>query len=486
MPPWQFSVLLGPFDYAGNDNVSLVHQVKGKIMTGSHEDYAGDRYCMHKNFLGSIFLPPFDSTKDSTGMFPVYKMNGIHRRERYPQWSTASFDVSHFLSNREPSFSQQFSFDMRVDPKHPVRNEGYGRFKIRGKLVGNRFLTGYAIDMFTCNRYGQFIRGTSSYIVEGVFGSKYNYCTYGSKSASGLSSWDNFDLAEPGDLTLSPPTQYSAQFRPTFTKAHELNHIGLVDQKTLLDNFYPDLVYKDPDDFGDLAQDCVEQLKYVAVNTLAFVNELRDVANLLPKIGSLKNPKTWGGLVLSYKYGARLTYADTVALTQGIHDAKEATRLPREKSVITGRFQGSTMGAINVNQSSHYKVLADTFPNDAMELIRSMDSWGLWPSTLRMWDMIPLSFVIDWQLNVSSVLGRIDTYTMAQYYNVLAVCRSRKVICDVPCFVAFPWLQGIGSFQEVYYLRTTQKHLDLPRFRMDSAGQLKNYVELFSLIVTRS
>jgi len=240
----------------------------------------------------------------------------------------------------------------------------------------------------------------------------------------------------------------------------------------------------DPYVFGDLAQSCAESMRFTDVNSLSFVKELREVSSLIPKIGSLKNPKTWANAYLCLRYGIKLTAADIKAYCDSFARLKAEVPLWYNQSVThASKRYGIQLRGIGGTAEHHYKIVYYATPDDAMEIIRFLDSSGFYPTLTRDWDMIPLSFVLDWGVNVSSLLERLDARMMLQYYTVLSVVRSTKIVFTVPVETLVPGTPYRGMVTQTYYKRHVGNTLDLPTPRFDAPQEFHNWVDLTALIV---
>lgn len=251
--------------------------------------------------------------------------------------------------------------------------------------------------------------------------------------------------------------------------------------------FYPALVNQQELVYGDLCQAAIERARTVDVNTLSFMAELRDLKSIFPKFGSWKDPKMWANLYLCYKYGARLTYADIKELLTGIHAAFTKSRdLGAYSAVRSSKLFTGTYKSLPYTDQYRYKISYRPYPNDVMNVVRALDSWGLYPTLTRDWDLIPFSFVVDWVANISSLLERLDARMMADYYDVVAVTRSRKISFTLPVTDLVPNWPGVGTITLSRYTRDTTPILDLPKVRFDGdVDGFSNWAELTSLVIAR-
>lgn len=96
---------------------------------------------------------------------------------------------------------------------------------------------------------------------------------------------------------------------------------------------------------------------------------------------------------------------------------------------------------------------------------RNLRSWGIIPRLEQVWDLIPLSFVIDWIVNISSLLERVDLSTDREMLRVLQVTYSRKF--SLSCLVE---LSDLGFRDEIADITLYERDVSyaLPRLTYSS------------------
>jgi hypothetical protein len=254
------------------------------------------------------------------------------------------------------------------------------------------------------------------------------------------------------------------------------------------DLFLPAIIPQVDYVWQDLCQSCVDQARAVDVNSLSFMSELRDIASLVPKFSGWTNPKTYASAFLAFKYGITLTLKDLDALASGIARARataiEGSKLHSAK--YARRRTGGVFHGYGYTDEYHYKLITEPYPDDVMNLVRSLDSWGFYPTLTRDWDMVPFSFVLDWVINISQVLEQIDTGLLLQYYIILEVCRSRKVVIDLPISKLCPGLELVGNVTATHYVRTVGQQADPPLPHFTGQKEFTNYAELTALLIALS
>lgn len=465
-----FSVLIGPISSSGGgfSIPRTITSLKGVIDTSAIKDEQGDRNCNHRQISGDCFALPFDTflvadTPGTVNLIPNY----------YFMYGSRQIFFSHII---QPGGSAR----AKVHEEHYPDKSGPVDWDFRAVFSGMTGSVGFSIG------YRDSKPTTRSAV---YYDLTFTDLSFGKgRRRTSRMYFSKFESYSPLPVTAGAVESITGYY-PTDVPGKvnaAIASLGYVPNPTTSENFIPDLVDDDMFLWGDLSQNCLDQLRYVDVNTISYVNELRDVTRMIPKMGSIRNPKTWANAFLCLRYGLNLTVQDTLALRDGVRKCLQTIKeAPLWHSVASSRISRGFIGTIPYTAEYHYKVYYEPYPNDAMGLIRSMTNWGVYPTLKNCWDLIPLSFVIDWFVNVSSLLGRIDSTLYSQYYTVLSVCRSRKITMDLPVshLVSSPLWQGMVTLTA--YQRNFGFTLDLPVYRVDELRTFHNYAEALALIVQR-
>jgi hypothetical protein len=192
-------------------------------------------------------------------------------------------------------------------------------------------------------------------------------------------------------------------------------------------------------------------------NMLALIPDLRNIGkstvnSVLDVMKSGKNPRRLASAWLSNRYGDQLTFSDMKSLFAGF--TRSAWHNTRHARFLRGRSRRQSVspdGKIHYAFSCQVAVVPKDY-NAAMSAIRKAYEWDYYPSLGNMWDLVPLSFVVDWFVDVSSIFEDLDRMVQARYYNVVCVLLTVKAStgCDT--------LSGVNLS---FYDRTTTKELSL-------------------------
>jgi hypothetical protein len=139
---------------------------------------------------------------------------------------------------------------------------------------------------------------------------------------------------------------------------------------------------------------------------------------------------------LSTQYGDKLSVSGLASLIKSIDKAFLTVPSAGHRPYILGksRASGSTVvDLIPISWSCATNLaLKPKDYNTLMRLIRNLMSWDAYLTLQNVWDAIPLSFVVDWFVNVGDILNSIDRMVAARYYDVAATLNSVKSTSSSP------------------------------------------------------
>ena len=248
--------------------------------------------------------------------------------------------------------------------------------------------------------------------------------------------------------------------------------------------------------WGDLADESAQNAQALDINSIAYARdlvELRHSADAFIALARGKvTAKKLASAYLSFKYGLRLFLKDSRELTDAlVRERRSNTKnfsVCRAKSSCTIPGLISPLKGLSIRDEYYYKVYYSPVDDKFLSLIRTMQDWDMLPTLQNVWDLIPLSFVVDWFTDFSTTLGRIDANTYYNTLRVLGAIKTRKTcIWSIPVDrLSLPtgcvWSGNIGLD---IYRRNLSPVLDLPLFRIGSPDPFHNIVELGAIIVQR-
>lgn len=235
-------------------------------------------------------------------------------------------------------------------------------------------------------------------------------------------------------------------------------------------------------------------------NLIAYWGDLLTMRGEIEGLGQLLrsafSAKGTVSLWLSGRYGMRLTASDTKSLVTGfrrkltsVYNAMTETVYDVQRSRSSGSRSFTTPSRVtNAEVTRNYKVYYTPRPGSLLSSVRKLMEWDIWPSLENCWDLVPYSFVIDWFVDVSSLLASIDSAVMAMYYDVESVVSSEKSVetIDADWFSQY---SGLDTFNVVVTRYSRGISHRLPPLQLSlQAGHLStvNWVDGLSLIIQRS
>lgn len=482
--------LVGPYNPRTLEaSEDLYDTIDGSITTGP-SDIVGDRSCTHRALEGDVHYLPFAFTditeaKELRQCFSaVGSLLGPTSQKKETVWFSdvvsPGEDIVHSIPFRE---------------KNSYGYWYYGTYTLRAFMKGNASLVGWALEYFQCDKAGIPLRSYRDIVLintsysSDFFKASYTYVinSHNVSSLEYASLLKKFTSVLPHYVSAtSAADKYSFAYVPFKDTCR--NDIMSLKKLTSTGQFLPDLVTDDKFVWGDLCQQCIDKANYVNVNVLQFIHEFRNIKKLLPKIGKVRDPKTWANAYLWFRYGLTLTIKDMRQLSDAIssmltdshnYDYWTARRLYASKSLLVN------LGKYVASVSYHYKITYAPYPSLVMNIINETRKWGIYPTLKNAWDFIPYSFVVDWFISVQDMLGQLDEYINYQYFDVRAVCKSRKCSITVPVRSLLSSTSSIGYVVETAYDRRVKPTLDLPRVRLGLPSGFHNYAEFTALLVQR-
>jgi hypothetical protein len=185
---------------------------------------------------------------------------------------------------------------------------------------------------------------------------------------------------------------------------------------------------------GEVQAEAFDSLMRFDGNMLALFGDLRNIgkstaSGLLDLMHGVKNPRRLARAWLSARYGDKLTYQDLKSLFEGF--TRDHWRRSRVTQYLFGRSR-RTVSALHYDGkqfSVRLNCQIALQPKDynlLMKQVRSAYEWDYYPSLANMWDLVPLSFVVDWFVDVSSIFEDLDRMVQARYYSVVCAINTVK------------------------------------------------------------
>jgi hypothetical protein len=230
---------------------------------------------------------------------------------------------------------------------------------------------------------------------------------------------------DPSPRILGAPRyQTTSLDRVIETSRHQFAFMDSVAQNRL-DALLPELHAKSFDQLKKFDGNLFVLLSKLSGMGLTSLSSLAEFAESDLTLSSLSST------YLASRYGDRLSISGFADLVKSIDDNLLSLRGP-ECPWVSGKHRiiNDTMATGLGLVDGWYSTNIAVEPNDAnalMSTVRHLYEWGGYPTLSNVWDAIPLSFVVDWLVNVGDIFESIDRMVYARYYNVVGVMNSFKV-----------------------------------------------------------
>jgi hypothetical protein len=157
------------------------------------------------------------------------------------------------------------------------------------------------------------------------------------------------------------------------------------------------------------------------------------IQSIVDFAGSEMGLRDAASLWLSSRYGDRLSVSGLEDLIRSIDREFLTIRLHTVPWVEGSARRPLTLfdedrGVTATGYLSSRIALKPKDYNTAMRVIRNAYEWDWMPTLGNTWDAIPLSFVVDWFVNVGDIYASLDRLVAARYYDVLGVLNTVKVV----------------------------------------------------------
>lgn len=225
--------------------------------------------------------------------------------------------------------------------------------------------------------------------------------------------------------------------------------------------------------FGQLSNDCATKGgRAIATSSAQYLIELNQIASILSPFTTLmrgawtakKIASSW----LSYNYGTQQTLKDTYAIISGI--IRTSGLKVRDYDVLRSRdFLDQVLpNDVRVTGYRALTIYYRPISGWLLDTYRALRRWGLEPSLSLAWNLVPLSFVVDWLLPIGNMLEHVDSTGFTDSLEIIeSVCTS-KFSFEIPASI----LLGEGSSGyatiTVYDRSILNGEMPKPEFRFDS------------------
>jgi len=235
-------------------------------------------------------------------------------------------------------------------------------------------------------------------------------------------------------------------------------------------------------------------MKSVDTNNLEYLRDLKSTFSELKALRNLYSnplkPKNWTDAWLGLRYGTRLTYSDTrknidALLSRASTAIKLAKRsFFRSHAQLTEDIESRPKDFITGSRHLTYKIYYKSTNKVVDDVMRELAGWGLDPSLSNLWDLLPLSFTVDWIANIGKLLEQEDAKNFLDLIKILGVTYGNKEtytgVLDLSAYKFQP-----VDFVITHYQRSTSPRLHESKriLTWGSANEL-NIIDAISLIIS--
>lgn len=355
---------------------------------------------------------------------------------------------------------------------------------IKVALTGKHWTENFGADyeawtcsMF-CKKYLQSYGASDTQLVGGTYGENDWSDPYHSKKYWEMDPSDVWNLCLPDALErLSQPHSWERE-SPLY--------ITVVPQSVNMDWLPPlesEILTVPREVWGEMAYKCIKRFSAFDGNGIAYVKDVltfkQFVKSALKAIkGAVTlDPKSIADLYLSFHYGLRLMVFDTKQLVKGIIKS-----LGNGKSYAEEKQHSQEYGEWWIT----YTLYRNPVPLELSNLMSVLDEFDLLPTPSNLWDLIPYSFVVDWFVDISDKLERLEALSIFTRTDLIIQGRSIKHEQQVELPVNLP---AIGQVSEKYYSRGYDRSFPRVPFAAPDSSPLKSlfshWLEGASLIIQR-
>jgi len=254
---------------------------------------------------------------------------------------------------------------------------------------------------------------------------------------------------------------YATTYGPCYTRNTPAASPSIPQFEAFEGKFFPQDL--SPDRWGDLASDCYSQIKCWDGNAAAYLRDsvmsvraAKDTVALARSLIGSKNPvtiaKSLASLFLSFRYGWCLQAKDTASLIALDFDRAYPHGLAKRSASRTYERNGVPVVA-------RMGVYFQPYSTKISELAGFLRSIDLDLTLENIWDLVPLSFVVDWFTGFGDLLDRMDQMSEVDSYDIRQTGLSVKTTKSLIYRQTSGRTDWHGRISATYYKRS---YLALP------------------------
>lgn len=227
-------------------------------------------------------------------------------------------------------------------------------------------------------------------------------------------------------------------------------------------------------DYGDLAANAVNQRKRIDTNMLAFLRDIPNSKDLIPRLKNLLSLKTHAGNYLAVNYGILPTIDDCKKIIGAFKDRIPYLDKYGHEILRASHTEKLDTGETTYELSQYVKVAVANEDSEFLRLCEEIDEYGMMPTSENLYDLVKFSFVLDWFIDVGGFLERIDQNQRLLRCNIPYVTLSdKRSVTGV--LRQNPALPLLGPVRWSYYHRWVQSQCPLPPITLSLTPTTSNH-----------
>lgn len=249
--------------------------------------------------------------------------------------------------------------------------------------------------------------------------------------------------------------------------------------------------------YGELAHQATLDWSVNDVNMLEFLRDIREPIKMIPKLKFLRNIpmkelqriKHLSGDYLTVKYGILPTISDIQKIVDAFSRVKPHLDRFGYKTGDAG-YQSNTSyldNKVTVSLWQHIKIAVANEESMLLALVNRIEEIGILPNFQNLWELIPLSFVVDWLVDVGDLFEHLDSRLRLLRYDIKYVTMSDKTSASLR-LVACQSDPYAGQVDLVRYSRWVTKKCPVPPLApqiSDLSTSSSHWLEAIALIIQR-
>lgn len=237
--------------------------------------------------------------------------------------------------------------------------------------------------------------------------------------------------------------------------------------------------------YGDLAMQASQDVIANDTNMLAFIRDIRNPSEMIPKLKNLSSLKGLANNFLTIDYGLLPTFSDLTEIFGAFSRLKPHLDKFGYQTCDSSYQASNETPTRGYNLEQHIKLGLSDEDSGLLQLANGLERIGFFPTLTNLWDLIPYSFVLNWFISVGDLLERVDTRFRLMRYTIRYVTNSFKKKSRA-YLAPSPDHPFGGSVELVQYSRWVTDQCPVPPLSLGLRDQdSSHWLEAFALLVQR-